>query len=397
MTPPAAPRSILVIQLRRLGDVVLTVPALEALKKRFPDAKLDFLVESPGAEAVAGHPAIDEILTYDAEGLFGALSWALRIRARRYDCVVDFLANPRTALITALSGAKVKAGPAHVARRWAYNLKLLQSKDTCYAALEKVRWLTALGVKPDPRLWFEPPATFELALELMARVEVAEALLFAARRLVAPLCGWLASRHAATRAVHFTLQHEDHASTGLPLRLSSPSRDEVRFAAVLREVLGHTPLVAPVYGLSLCCNEVEPAPALAMELFPTPRGQQEQQLQLLERLQARLGRTRVLRVSAQPDHRPEHAFALHAFDENLPRCAATGAGPRPLWLLPKPMPIDVRTLTPVSGIERIESGWWEGAWCARDYCVMRDASQALLWVFRPREQPTRWFVQGWFG
>ena len=145
----AAPRSILVIQLRRLGDVVLTVPALEALKKRFPDAKLDFLVESPGAEAVAGHPAIDEILTYDATGLFGALSWAFKIRARGYDCVVDFLANPRTALITALSGARIKAGPAHVARRWAYNLKLLQSKDTCYAALEKVRWLAALGVKPE--------------------------------------------------------------------------------------------------------------------------------------------------------------------------------------------------------------------------------------------------------
>ncbi len=161
MTPPAAPRSILVIQLRRLGDVILTVPALEALKKRYPEAKLDFLVESPGAEAVAGHPAIDEVLTYDAKGALDSLSWALKVRARGYDWVVDFLANPRTALITALSGAAVKAGPGHVARRWAYNHRMVQSKDTCYAALEKVRWLSGLGVQPSdapvlPRLHLAP-------------------------------------------------------------------------------------------------------------------------------------------------------------------------------------------------------------------------------------------------
>jgi len=162
-----APKSILVIQLRRLGDVILTTPALEALKKRYPSAKLDFLVEAPGAEAVAGHPAIDEILTYDAEGPAQALRWALKIRARRYDWVIDFLANPRTALITVLSGATVRAGPAHVARRWAYNHRMLQPDRATYAGREKVLWLSILGVSPDdapalPRLHLaERPAVLE--------------------------------------------------------------------------------------------------------------------------------------------------------------------------------------------------------------------------------------------
>ncbi len=161
------PRSILVVQLRRLGDVILTTPALEALKKRYPNAKLDFLVEAPGAEAVAGHPAIDEILVYDGESPWKALTWALKTRARRYDWVIDFLANPRTALLTALSGARVKAGPAHVSRRWAYNHRMLQSPLPCYAALEKVRWLAGLGVTPAdapelPRLMLAPrPAQLE--------------------------------------------------------------------------------------------------------------------------------------------------------------------------------------------------------------------------------------------
>ncbi|MFI5350503.1 MAG: glycosyltransferase family 9 protein [Elusimicrobiota bacterium] len=146
---PESPNKILVVQLRRLGDVILTTPALSALKKRYPAATLDFLVEEPGAEAVAGHPAIDEILVYDAKGPLDALAWALKIRARRYDWVIDFLANPRTALLTALSGAKVKAGPAHVRRSWAYNHKMIQSPNACYAALEKVRWLSGLSVAPD--------------------------------------------------------------------------------------------------------------------------------------------------------------------------------------------------------------------------------------------------------
>lgn len=144
--PPEAPRSILVVQLRRLGDVILTTQALTALKKRYPGAKLDLLVEAPGAEAVAGHPAIDEVLLYDASGPFGALRAALRVRARRYDWVIDFLANPRTALLTALSGAKVKAGPAHVRRNWAYGHKMVQPAKACYTGLEKVLWLKDLGV-----------------------------------------------------------------------------------------------------------------------------------------------------------------------------------------------------------------------------------------------------------
>jgi len=156
--PPEPPRRILVIQLRRLGDVILTTPALAALKKRYPHATLDFLVEAPGAEAVAGNPEIDEVLTYDAAGALGALRWALKIRERRYDWVIDFLATPRTALLAVFSGAAVRAGPAHVRRRWAYNHKMVQPAKACYAGLEKVLWLSGLGVAADdapplPRLY----------------------------------------------------------------------------------------------------------------------------------------------------------------------------------------------------------------------------------------------------
>lgn len=151
------PKRILVIQLRRIGDVILTTPAVAALKARWPQTPLDFLVEPPGAEALAGNPNIERIHVYKSDGSFGTFGWLRRIRRENYDWVIDFMGNPRSAMLTAFSGAAVRAGPAHVSHRWAYNLRLVQSKTTHYAGQEKIRVLAELGVPGNfpflPRLY----------------------------------------------------------------------------------------------------------------------------------------------------------------------------------------------------------------------------------------------------
>lgn len=106
-----------------------------------------------------GNPHIRRVLVYDARGPLGSLSWIRRIRAARYDWIVDFLGTPRSAILTAGSGAAVKAGPAHVSHRWAYNHPLVQSETTHYGALEKIRVLAQLGVPSEgadfmPKLYF---------------------------------------------------------------------------------------------------------------------------------------------------------------------------------------------------------------------------------------------------
>jgi len=145
-----APGSILVIQLRRLGDVLMATPALEALRRAFPNARIDFLVEPPGDQLLEGNPCLTEALRYDPNRPW---SEVLRIRSRRYDWVVDFLGNPRSALITALSGAAVRAGPGHVFHRWAYTVRFPRPPSDRYVASVKVEALTAvLGVPPPPRV-----------------------------------------------------------------------------------------------------------------------------------------------------------------------------------------------------------------------------------------------------
>jgi heptosyltransferase-3 len=135
------PERILVIQLRRIGDCLLTTPLLRALRHRFPQARIDFLVESAGQRVTEGNPRVTETLRYDsAEG--GA--WLRRIRSRRYDWVLDGLSNPRSALLTLASGARVRAGFAVAFWKFAYNIAVKRPAAPEYAPLAKLRLLNEI-------------------------------------------------------------------------------------------------------------------------------------------------------------------------------------------------------------------------------------------------------------
>ena len=51
----------------------------------------------------------------------------------------------------------------------------------------------------------------------------------------------------------------------------------------------------------------------------------------------------------------------------------------------------------LSGPERIESGWWDGADVARDYFIAQDSDGGLLWIYRERHTPAGWFLHGVFA
>ena len=134
---------ILVIQLYRIGDVLLTTPAVRAIKRTFPEATVDFLAENPAAEILQGNPSINHVLIYDKKQ-----PWVMvrALRAQNYDWVIDFLGTPRSAILTALSGAKLRAGLSRVFHRWAYNRKLPDPAGPLYIAEEKIRLIEPLGI-----------------------------------------------------------------------------------------------------------------------------------------------------------------------------------------------------------------------------------------------------------
>ncbi|MBI5240490.1 MAG: glycosyltransferase family 9 protein [Elusimicrobia bacterium] len=137
------PRRILIIQLRRIGDVIFTLPAIQVLRRAFPQARIDFLVEEPADQLVRLAPGRDETLVYDKSR---ALHWLAEVRRRRYDWVLDFLANGRSLPLTLCSGAAVKAAfQGRWVRRLAYN-RLVKATPNAYLVEQKLDILRALGV-----------------------------------------------------------------------------------------------------------------------------------------------------------------------------------------------------------------------------------------------------------
>ncbi len=139
------PNKILLVIIKDMGDVILTTPMAEVLKYNFPKAQVDILVLNSLTDVVKQVPFIDNIITYDKKKSFKEI---LKIRALKYDWVIDFLSNPRSAMICALSGAKLKAGLETNAHKfYAYNFILKKPQNNTYSCDFKLEMLKQLGVK----------------------------------------------------------------------------------------------------------------------------------------------------------------------------------------------------------------------------------------------------------
>lgn len=112
---------ILVIKLRAIGDVLLSTPVIQNLHEYYPAAQIDFLVDRFAAEVVIGNPWISDVITFDRKN-DSSLSLIRRVRERRYELIIDLFSNPRSAVVTALSGARYRVGFPFGLREYAYNI-----------------------------------------------------------------------------------------------------------------------------------------------------------------------------------------------------------------------------------------------------------------------------------
>src|ERR1700733_5736906 len=101
-----SPRKILIIQLKRAGDVIVTTPVIKALHQALPDAKIDFLVDKPFAPLLENNPDLHHVQIYDRDHTWA--TWR-RLRAASYDWIFDFQSSPRSILAGLYSGTKVRA------------------------------------------------------------------------------------------------------------------------------------------------------------------------------------------------------------------------------------------------------------------------------------------------
>jgi predicted lipopolysaccharide heptosyltransferase III len=96
--------NILLLQLKRIGDLILTTPAVAALRKSFPDAQLTIVVSSECADLLPAIPNVDRALMARRNPRDLALFSSVAVS--RFDWCIDFTRNDRSAFLAFLSGAQ---------------------------------------------------------------------------------------------------------------------------------------------------------------------------------------------------------------------------------------------------------------------------------------------------
>jgi ADP-heptose:LPS heptosyltransferase len=123
-------QNILLIRLKSIGDVILTLPAVNAVRDNFPAAKITFLTSKENAALLGGFREVNEIIAIDRDALRGGNPLKMapeffrllrRLRAGKFDLAVDFQGYGETAWLARLTGAPQRWGSGyHNVRKWAY-------------------------------------------------------------------------------------------------------------------------------------------------------------------------------------------------------------------------------------------------------------------------------------
>src|SRR5204863_8705810 len=95
---------ILLLQLKRIGDLILTTPAIAVLRKNFPDAHITLAVSNECAELLPAISNVDRVLL--ARRNLRDVAMISSVAGKRFDYCIDFTRNDRSAFLTLLSGAR---------------------------------------------------------------------------------------------------------------------------------------------------------------------------------------------------------------------------------------------------------------------------------------------------
>ncbi len=170
-----SPERILFIRIDRLGDMVLSTPALKAIKEKYPSARLSVLASPAAAGLLDGNPYVNEVYVWDeSQGPAALLKTIKNLRAARFDLAVD----PRpgyelgTAIIAFLSGARVRAGYDSHGRGVFLNLTTPVPLPGAHFSSEAFGVLKLIGIEgpgSSPELFIRPEAVAEAGNILKVR------------------------------------------------------------------------------------------------------------------------------------------------------------------------------------------------------------------------------------
>ena len=149
--------SVLVIRHDRLGDVILSTPVYECIKKSFPHLRVSVVVNCSNLPILSDNPNVDEIIPYDQKKLGTLIK---QLRSNEFDIV--FTLNKKFSAIASLlalvSKAKHKVSYAHDETAWLYDIRLPIDNQARHESLNNLELINYTGLtktSKSPRVYFD--------------------------------------------------------------------------------------------------------------------------------------------------------------------------------------------------------------------------------------------------
>lgn len=239
-------RRLLIVKMSALGDVVMTLPALTALKESFPGMEVDWLVEPPAAGLIQGHPLLNRVIVSPRKTLGRLIKSGRLLSARRlgssflrelqaveYDAVIDLQGLIKSAAMVRLVNARRKIGFARTREHsgWALNEKMPAYDLDRHAALRYLDAVAYLGAEISeeaPDKYFFPSSK---AVEAAGKLLPAEGYL-----VLNPGAKWSTKRWPLPHWVALAYKLAD--KTDLALVVTGGPEDQEQGQAIERAVPG---------------------------------------------------------------------------------------------------------------------------------------------------------------
>ncbi len=163
LSNPSDPQRILIVRFSAVGDSILSMPILCALRSRFPQAKIAWVVGSGAADLLRGHQDLDElfVLSKDQLANLGAYWQFLdTIRNWKADTTIDAQGLTKSAWIARYSGAKRRIGlsrsefEGRELSTWLNNILVTPRND--HVVARGLQLLEPLGIK-EPQIEYKVP------------------------------------------------------------------------------------------------------------------------------------------------------------------------------------------------------------------------------------------------
>jgi lipopolysaccharide heptosyltransferase II len=162
-----SPKKILIIRLSAIGDVVRTLPALRALRHKYPSAYIAWIVEENAQDILQGHPDLNHLFVFKRKnwsaGFFGlnnffnsfkgVLDFLKEVRREQFDLVLDFHGILKSGVLSFLSGAPLRVGLSRTYSKefnYLFNNYHIDLKTDAVSRIERnLNFIRFLGINCD--------------------------------------------------------------------------------------------------------------------------------------------------------------------------------------------------------------------------------------------------------